>query len=233
MQQLTKQQQRFKEVLVLHKEDIEFLKIRRILQNFFKKVYITDNEQIATQYYLKYQPKLIISESKISNFDTINFLKKIRQQDEHISFVFISNDLSHTTLLNVIRLGAIDYLQKPLEVGKLIYAINKFSKKISTKDDGYIYINKSIKYDQINNILYVDDNEKKLTKKEVLFLELLLKNKNRTISTKEIYNHIWADDEVSESAFKSMYNRFTNKLGKDIITNNFGVGYGIFENNKV
>ena len=68
-----------------------------------------------------------------------------------------------------------------------------------------------------------------LTKNESRLLELFLSNKNKFIQNEEIIKHIWSDKEVSSSAFKSLINRLTNKIGKDLISNSFGIGYGIIE----
>jgi DNA-binding response OmpR family regulator len=68
-----------------------------------------------------------------------------------------------------------------------------------------------------------------LTKKESKLFELLLLNKNKIVKIEDIKKHIWIDKEVSDSALKTMFSRLTNKIGKDVITNSFGVGYGIYE----
>ena len=53
--------------------------------------------------------------------------------------------------------------------------------------------------------------------------------KNKYINNEDIKKQIWSQKEISESAFKSLINRLTNKIGKDNISNSFGIGYGIFD----
>lgn len=218
-------------LLILSEDDKDFIEIDRILKNFFNNIHLADNETKSSENYTQFKPNLIICETKINNFNVLDFVKKVKIQDSHINIIFISDDLTSQTLLKVIQLGAVDFVPKPIEVGKLIYAINSFNKKISKNNDQFIYITDTIKYDHANFNLHVDDKTRKLTKKETLLLDLLLKNRNRIVPIEEIYQYLWEDSVVTESAFKSMYRRLTTKLGKGIVTNTFGVGYGIFDDN--
>lgn len=229
----TKDQLKFRDVLYIAKEDLDYLKVDRILNRFFQNIYLCDNENEATTVYLTHKPSVLITDTKLDGFEVLEFIKKIRKIDENISIIFISRDLSTNTLLEVIRLNVIDYIPKPIDVGKVIYAINLCAKRLSQSDDGFIPITQEVHYDHLNGNVIIHGKAIKLTKKEMLFLELLLNNKNRTISMDEIIVHVWEDKSITESAFKSMYNRFSNKIGKNIVTNNFGLGYGIFDTNKV
>ena len=58
-------------------------------------------------------------------------------------------------------------------------------------------------------------------------LELFLINKNKFLTNDEIIKYIWSENEISSSAFKSLINRLSKKIGKDVISNSFGMGYGI------
>ena len=71
--------------------------------------------------------------------------------------------------------------------------------------------------------------EIKLTKNESRLIEVFLANKNKYIKNEDIKRIIWSQKEISDSAFKSLINRLSNKIGKDLISNSFGMGYGIFD----
>ena len=49
------------------------------------------------------------------------------------------------------------------------------------------------------------------------------------IKNEDIKRIIWSQKEITDSAFKSLINRLSNKIGKDLISNSFGMGYGIFD----
>ena len=79
----------------------------------------------------------------------------------------------------------------------------------------------------IDKSITILDKKQSLTKNESRLLELFLINKNKFVKNEDIIKQIWSDKEVSSSAFKSLINRLSNKIGKDTISNSFGIGYGI------
>ena len=81
----------------------------------------------------------------------------------------------------------------------------------------------SISYKKITTL----DKVLILTKNEARLLELFLINKNKFLTNDEIIKYIWSENEISSSAFKSLINRLSKKIGKDVISNSFGMGYGI------
>ena len=87
------------------------------------------------------------------------------------------------------------------------------------KDNWYFNSQKSI----ISN----DNEEFVLTKKEILFLELLISKKS-VISYEEIFNHI-SDDNIlmSQNAMRQFIKNLRKKLPLNYLKNIQGVGYYI------
>jgi DNA-binding response OmpR family regulator len=77
------------------------------------------------------------------------------------------------------------------------------------------------------NIITYKNSDYRLTSQEVLFLDLLLKNRHRTVSSVEIMENVWRYDEGTESALKSLLNKVRKKIGKESIVNISGIGYRI------
>ena len=44
---------------------------------------------------------------------------------------------------------------------------------------------------------------------------VFLANKHKTITKNEIENYLWANEEITDSAFKSLYSRLRIKIGKE------------------
>ena len=84
--------------------------------------------------------------------------------------------------------------------------------------DGYLYnyIDKSVKK---------DGKHIELTQNESRLLELLICNEGQVMSKENIELHIWGEEFVTESAFKSLFKRLRDKIGKDSIQNKSGHGY--------
>ena len=145
------------------------------------------------------------------------------------AIIIITENKEVFTLLEAIKLNLTDYLLKPLDVNKFINALNSSAKQILNNGEILTIINQNIKYNYVEKIIIKEDLEIKLTKNEARLLELLLSNKNKYTKNEDIKKQIWSQKEVSDSAFKSLINRLTNKIGKNSINNSFAIGYGIFD----
>jgi len=67
----------------------------------------------------------------------------------------------------------------------------------------------------------------KLRTKEVDFLYLLLKNKDRYVTYIEIENFVWHDEVMTKDAIKTLVKNLKKKMPSDLIVNLTGTGYKI------
>ena len=63
-----------------------------------------------------------------------------------------------------------------------------------------------------------------------MFLNLLIKNKNKTLSYEEIEFHVW-DDVISMDALKSLIKDVRKKTSKELIKSVSKIGYKLEINN--
>ncbi len=71
----------------------------------------------------------------------------------------------------------------------------------------------------------IDKKPIKLTKNELLLLDILVKNYQRVITYKEIENFIWQNEYMSIDALRSLIRSLRKKLQGDFIENISGIGY--------
>jgi len=64
-----------------------------------------------------------------------------------------------------------------------------------------------------------------LKKREILFIELLCKNKNRLITKEMIQSFVWESEEMSDAALYNFIMRIRNRFGKDFIHMSSNLGY--------
>ncbi|PLY08493.1 MAG: hypothetical protein C0625_02585 [Arcobacter sp.] len=82
------------------------------------------------------------------------------------------------------------------------------------------------KFDILNQTLFFDKEQIALTKKELLFLDLLIKNSKRAVKYDEFSNYVW-DGYMSEDALRSIVRELRKKMSKQSIKNISGIGYQI------
>lgn len=221
-----------KQQTILHLTEIDYsyTKIQNILKVFFNKIIHTNSYTQAIDIYNKIHPNIIIIDIEIENCSGLEFIKKIRKENKNIPIIIITANKDTNNLIEAIKLNLIDYILKPVDINKLIHALNQSAKVILNSGNIITNINSSTSYNYTNKTINSKNNKLKLTKNEARLLELLLSNKNKFVKNENIRKLIWTNKEVSDSAFKSLFSRLSNKIGKETITNNFGVGYGIIEN---
>jgi DNA-binding response OmpR family regulator len=214
-------------VLSLLKEDNENKKINNVLEIFFNKIIYTNNQNDALKIYENTFPNIIIVDIDVDNSSGIKFIKEIRKKNQSIPILIITKNKEIDNLIEAVKLNLIDYLLKPIDINKLIFSLNQIAKIILNSKGVTISIKEDIKYNYLEKTISNKKNKEVLTKTESRFIELLLTNKDKIVSIQEIKRIIWGNKEVSESAFKSLLNRLSKKIGKDTITNSSGIGYGI------
>jgi DNA-binding response OmpR family regulator len=217
------------DVLFISEVDDSYKKIKSILDIFFRKTLLTNSLINANQIYEKEFPKIIIIDINLHEANGISFIKELRRKNKNLQIIIITLNKEIDILLEAIKLNLVDYLLKPLDINKLINALNICAKQILNSGEIVTIINQNIKYDYVKKVIINGKTKIDLTKNERRLLELFLENKNDYIKNEDIKKRIWSEKEISDSAFKSLINRLSIKIGKETIRNSFGNGYGIFD----
>lgn len=222
-----------KSLRILYIEDEKVIRenIEKTLNLLCKETISFSNSEDALIYLdKKCHIDIIISDINLSKMSGLEFIKRVREQNEYIPIIIISAYMEHAYLLDAIKLRIIDYLTKPINFKTLNEALLKSAQEIVKLGKYTIFFNNDTCYNLQNKRLCtnIDNKEVLLTSKEITLLEYLLENSQRVISHDEIKNQIWEDSfEATDSALKNLLNKLRKKIGKDSIKNISGVGYKI------
>jgi len=93
--------------------------------------------------------------------------------------------------------------------------------------DNIIKLKKPYLFDLNRNILYNGSKLVKLTKKELLFVTLLVKNLDKIISKEDIKKNIWNDKNTDDTLLRTLVRRIRAKTDKDLVVNFQALGYKI------
>lgn len=66
-----------------------------------------------------------------------------------------------------------------------------------------------------------------LTKKELAFISLLIKQSGALVLHEDIKRHIWTSESVTDTAIRTFIKRVRDKVGDELIKNVPGLGYKI------
>ena len=218
-----------KNIKILYVEDDEIARENGIeyLQNFFEQIYEASDAIKALQLYEKYQPDIIITDIQMPKLNGLEFVKRIRQKDKKTQIIIITAFCDKDYLLKAIELGLVKYLVKPVCEKEFEEALFLCVNSLQEDNSNIIKLDDNSYFDTFNKNLVIKNEIIKLRTKEILFLELLIKNKNRYVSYEEIENYVWSDSVMTKDALKTLVKNLKTKIPKDLIMNLTNSGYKI------
>ena len=218
-----------KNIKILYVEDDEIARENGVeyLENFFEQIYAASDAIIALQLYEKYQPDIIITDIQMPKLNGLEFVKRIRQKDKKTQIIIITAFCDKDYLLKAIELGLVKYLVKPVKEKDFEEALFLCVNSLQDDVTNIVKLDVDSYFDTFNKNLVIKDEIIKLRAKEILFLELLIKNKNRYVSYEEIENYVWSDSVMTKDALKTLVKNLKTKIPKDLIMNLTNSGYKI------
>ncbi len=217
-----------RKLTLLYVEDEE--NIRNLLQNAikdeFKEIIVASDGREGLKKFKKYQPDIIVSDILMPVCNGLEMAKSIKEISKETPIVLFSAFSEKEKLLSAIDIGIDKYLIKPVDIDELLKTIKEITlKKLSI--DNIIKLSGGYNYNQTKHILYKDDKEIKLTKKELSFLNILIQNINSFVPHQELKEKVWNNKKVNDAAVRTFVKRFRNKTDYDFIENISGLGYKI------
>lgn len=213
-----------KDIPILCVEDEDGIRktIVDTLKYYFNEVYEASDGEEGFEIYQEYKPKIIISDIQMKNCDGIEFVKKIRKNDNLTTIIMLTAYSNEEYLMELINLNINHFILKPLNLKKLnealIKYLNKTSQPIKLAQNLLLDLNK-------RELLYKNEEPIILRKREKEFLELLYNKKGSIISYEMIEQELWLDKEMTIHALKSFMKELRAKLPINIIKNIPQEGY--------
>ena len=184
---------------------------------------VTNNIK-STKDYLEYnKPSLIILDVTLPDGNGFD-LYKSELSKMNIPVIFLTACDTEENIVEVLNMGASDYITKPFRPLELIARINKILHKKTIKI-------KDITID-MNKMIVTKNNEIiNLTTLEYKILNLLIENINKVVTRERIIDSIWewTGNDVNDNTITAYMKRIREKLNSDIIITIKGIGYRIDE----
>ena len=234
-----------KEISILFVEDDKGIskKMEILLYEIFSKIEVAfDGNEALEKYYNFYKanneyPDLIITDIRMPNMDGIELIKHIYKENANQKIIVLSAHNESEYLIELVNLGIYRFILKPMDYNNFFEIIFKVSKeiymekyKVSDNKEIFIKLNCDLIWNKELKQLYLNDKLLKLTKKEFLLIELLLRIPEKIFINEEIISYIWKE-EFNEnpdiSNLKNLISRLRSKIPALKIDNIYGFGYKI------
>lgn len=129
-------------------------------------------------------------------------LQQLREISEIPVIVLSARDSVHTKI-DLIRMGADDYITKPFDLDEVfvrIEAVLRRTKKVQEyeekKQEELTF--KNLRMDNVAKIVYIKEQVLTLTSKEYGILELMLRNPTKLFSKANLFESVWNEEYFSE-----------------------------------
>ncbi len=193
-----------------------------LLQQFLKakefKVELARNGKHAYEKFNNGHFDFCIFDVMMPEMDGLTLAKEVRLVDSKIPILLLTAKSMKEDKLAGFESGADDYLTKPFAMEELLARINAIMRRTNTDDkqeEDEVHTIGKIKYDPVSRLLYLAEEQRKLTTKEGQLLHLLCKNRNDVLDRQAALRAIWGDDNYFNGRSMDVYIAKLRKLLKE------------------
>ncbi|HEG4988392.1 TPA: response regulator transcription factor, partial [Campylobacter jejuni] len=218
--------QECKELIILVVEDE--VKAREsminILSERFSKVIGAQNGDEGLKKFKKFKPDLVITDIAMPIMDGLDMAREIKEISDDVPIVVLSAYSEKERLLRSIDIGIDKYLIKPVDIEELFKVLDYLiGEKIEA--NMLVKISEEYQFNKTKRTLIYSGEEIVLTKKELAFISLLLKQPGALVLHEDIKKNVWIGEHVSDTAVRTFIKRVRDKVGEDFIKNVPSLGY--------
>ncbi len=150
----------------------------------------------------------------------------------NIPVIIVSAKETTQNKIDLLRLGADDYMTKPFDLEEVLARIESNLRRASfSQNRGNTLEYNGLTIDENNNVASLDGTELSLTAKEFSILLMLLKYPDKVFSKANLFESIWQEEYIAEDNSLNVHvSNLRAKLKnispeKDFIDTVWGIGY--------
>ena len=130
----------------------------------------------------------------LPKLDGYSLAKKVREQNKEVPIILLTAKSMKEDKIHGFDLGIDDYITKPFDEEELLCRINAIQNRVSLnskKDETTEFKIGKYDFDYANQLLGINGQSKRLTKKENEILKLLCLSKNKITKRDDILLSVW------------------------------------------
>lgn len=176
-------------------------------------------------------PQLIIMDVMMPEMDGMEACETLRSQPEFRDtlILFLTARAEDYSQIAGFEAGADDYITKPVRIRVLLSRIKALLKRhnnVGVSETPESIQEGDIRIDPEKFIVFVQDKQLSLPKKEFDLLLLLMSKPERVFTRDEIFNTVWGNDVfIGDRTIDVHIRKLREKIGDDHIKTTKGVGY--------
>ncbi len=154
-----------KKILIIDDQKAIRNTLKEILEYEKHAVYVAEDGKIGLQMTIENNYDLIFCDIKMPNLDGIEFLKKVIEEKIISPVIMISGHGDIETAVQTLKIGAYDYIEKPLDLNRVLTSVkNAFDNRLLKKEN--LSLKKKIK--AISNTEIIGESDQIKSIKELI-----------------------------------------------------------------
>ena len=158
---------------------------------------------------------IILLDINLEGMDGFEVIHTLRDAGDLIPIMVVSGRTEDVDMLYSLEIGADDYITKPFNPVTLAAKVKALIRRSQASNAAQIIEAGPFRFDNETLKLYKDGTELPLSAKESAIMKLFLDNPNRIFSKSSLYDLIWGNTSVDDSAIVVYINRLRNKVETD------------------
>jgi len=207
-------------------DTLEFIKYNLEEEGF--QIATAENGNEAVEKAKTFQPHLIILDVMMPNMDGVEACNELRKIPDFKDTIITFLTARHEDYSQIagFEAGADDYISKPIKPRLLVSKIKSLLRRITEEEKENIIEANNIKVDLSQRLIFIEDKELFLPKKEFNLLCLLMSKPGRVFTREEILTKVWGTETiVVDRTIDVHIRKLREKLGDSYFTTVKGVGY--------
>ncbi len=158
---------------------------------------------------------IVLLDLNLDGMDGFEVIHALRDDGNQIPVMVVSGRTEDVDMLYSLEIGADDYITKPFNPVTLAAKVKALIRRSQASSAVSVIEIGPFRFDNETLKLYKDGNELQLSAKESAIMKLFLDNPNRIFSRSSLYDLIWGNANVDDSAIVVYINRLRNKIEDD------------------
>jgi DNA-binding response OmpR family regulator len=182
----------------------------------------------------KYKYDLVILDVLMDDMSGFDVAREIRRYDLQMPIIFLSGKKEDEDIVQGLDIGADSYITKPFSPTVLVAQVKSHIKrrKEILKEDTQtnVIVHEPFKFDLTSYKFYKNDEELKLSSKEIKLIKFFMEHPNQVFSKEQLYQSVWGNTEVDENSIMVYIKYLRNKIEDNpskpkYINTVWGIGY--------
>ena len=176
--------------------------LQRTLTEEGHQVVVTHNGREALQIGLASPFDVILLDVMLPGLDGITVARRLRESKNQTPVLMLTARDAASDIINGLDSGADDYLTKPFSIEVLLARLRAVSRRGAIAQPPFLQV-ADLRLDPANHQAMRAGESLNLTPREYRLLELLMRNKGRTVSRNKIITSVWgAETDITENTLE-------------------------------